>query len=465
LGHARSAIAFDVVFRYLTHLGYKVRYVRNITDVGHLVGDADHGEDKIGKLARLQQLEPMEVAQKYTNDYHKALDALNVLRPSIEPRATGHIPEQIALIEKILANGFAYVSNGSVYMNVNAYRLHYPYGELSGRTELDDQLENTRNTAGQDEKRHPADFALWKRADPEHLMRWDSPWGVGFPGWHIECTAMSTKYLGDFFDIHAGGMDLLFPHHDAEICQSNACQHPHTPEGRRNEARYWLHNNMVTINGQKMGKSLGNFITLREFFEGSHPGLERAYTPMAIRFFMLQAHYGSPLDFSNAALQSAEKAFRRLCQIRTTLQKLTPAPQPLSGTELDAELRTLTDDLYRNLSDDFNTAKAIATLFELGARIHGLHDGHLSIGQVSAETLAHLQRTFEAVFTEVLGLTPEDANQPMELLDKTVQMLITLRQEARARKDFATSDRIRNDLATHGIQLKDGKLGTEWELV
>jgi cysteinyl-tRNA synthetase len=448
-----------VVYRYLLHLGYKVRYVRNITDVGHLTGDGDEGEDKIAKKARLEQLEPMEVAQYYTNRYHHLMDRLNIRRPSIEPRATGHIPEQIKIVERILANGFAYVANGSVYMDVRKYREHYPYGELSGRTEIDEGISGTRALDGQDEKRHPADFALWKRADPEHLMRWDSPWGPGFPGWHIECTAMSSKYLGDLFDIHGGGMDLLFPHHEAEIAQSNACHHPHGPTG---EARYWIHNNMLTINGQKMGKSLGNFITLEEFFTGGHTLLAQAYSPMTIRMFLLTAHYGSTLDFSNEGLQAAEKALKRLWNGLETAEKLTTSCPEGTHSDVNDSLLALCDQLYAELSDDFNTAKALAVLFEMASKAHSLAEGHLPIALVAPSTLHRFKTEFRAFLFDVLGLVPE-SNGNDQLLEGAINLLIQLRQQARANKDFATSDTIRNQLASIGINLKDSKEGTTWE--
>jgi cysteinyl-tRNA synthetase len=460
LGHARSALTFDIVSRYLAHLGYRVRYVRNITDVGHLVDDADAGEDKIAKRARLEQLEPMEVAQHYTDRYHLLLDRMNIRRPSIEPRATGHIPEQIALIEQIIRNGFAYESHGSVYLDVLAYRKVYDYGELSGRRELEEGVAGSRVLDGQTEKRHPADFALWKRADPEHIMRWHSPWGEGFPGWHIECTAMSTKYLGELYDIHGGGLDLLFPHHEAEIAQSNACHHPHGPKG---EAKYWLHNNMITIEGQKMGKSLGNAISLEEFFTGKHRMLAQAYSPMTIRFFILQAHYRGTVDFSNEALQAAEKALKRLLNILPVAERLSGAGTDTPDLSLNEELNTLCDDLYRSMSDDFNTATTIAGLFELGSRIHALSEGKLPIADVTLETLARVQTEYRTFVTDILGLLPETDTQS-KYLDAALEVLLLLRQRARANKDFATSDTLRDELAARGIKLQDGKQGTTWVL-
>jgi cysteinyl-tRNA synthetase len=382
LGHARPAITFDVVFRYLLHLGYKVRYVRNITDVGHLVADADEGEDKIAKKARVEQLEPMEVAQYYADRYFLCMDALNVKRPSIEPRASGHIIEQITMVQQILDAGYAYKVNGSVYFDVEKYSKNYEYGQLSGRV-LDDLLSNTRALDGQDEKRHPADFALWKKAQPEHIMRWPSPWSDGFPGWHLECSAMSAKYLGLPFDIHGGGMDLLFPHHESEIAQSQIAHH-HAP------AKYWMHNNMITINGQKMGKSLGNFITLEEFFTGSHKELTQAYSPMTIRFFILTAHYRSTLDFSNEALQAADKGLKRLMAGYETLltlvgdEKFIPRPQGEVS-----EVRALMESCYAAMNDDFNTPILIASLFEGVRMINLINDKKENI---SAEDLELLKK-------------------------------------------------------------------------
>jgi cysteinyl-tRNA synthetase len=396
LGHARPAVTFDVLFRYLKHLGYKVRYVRNVTDVGHLENDADEGEDKIAKKARLEQIEPMEVAQYYTDRYHAVMDRLNCLRPSIEPRATGHIPEQIQMIKTILNNGYAYEINGSVYFDVQAYAQNYRYGELSGREKIDELLAGSRELEGQSEKKHPSDFALWKKAGPEHIMQWDSPWGRGFPGWHIECSAMSVKYLGEWCDIHGGGMDLKFPHHEAEIAQTNACLHP---KPALNEAKYWLHNNMVTINGQKMGKSLGNFITLNEFFDGAHPLLERSYSPMTIRFFILQSHYRSTLDFSNEALQGAEKGFKRLMHAASLARSLKPSPiSTFSVPDLKRKL-------YHALNDDLNTAVCIAELFDAARLVHALDQ---KTEKLNAEDLNEFVRTLETFIFEILGLKNEN---------------------------------------------------------
>lgn len=447
LGHARPAITFDMIFRYFRHIGFKVRYVRNITDVGHLENDADEGEDKIAKKARLEQLEPMEVVQYYTDSYHKNMDQLNVLRPSIEPRASGHIIEQIEMIKKIIDAGFAYETNGSIYFDIEKYNKSYNYGKLSGRV-LEDLLSNTRVLEGQDEKQNPFDFALWKKAEPEHIMRWPSPWSDGFPGWHMECSAMGTKYLGETFDIHGGGMDLLFPHHEAEIAQSNAAL-------GHESVRYWLHNNMITINGQKMGKSLNNFITLNEFFSGSHPLLEKAYSSMAIRFFILQAHYRSTLDFSNEALQAAEKGLKRLFASMQTLKNLKP------GKTSDSDVKMLRQSCYDAMNDDFNSPVVIAQLFEGVRIINSVNDGHESL---TANDLELLTLTFNEFITDILGLLPEETGKD-DIVDNLVQTIITLRQQARENKDFKTSDLIRDELKKIGIALKDSKEGTSWEML
>ena len=448
LGHARPAITFDLVFRYLQHLGYKVRYVRNITDVGHLEHDADEGEDKIAKKARLEKLEPMEVAQYYTDRYHIAMDALNVRRPSIEPRASGHIIEQIEVVEKLLEAGFAYVSNGSVYFDVQKYHNSTgKYGCLSGRV-IDELLSTTRELDGQSEKHNTADFALWKNASPEHIMRWNSPWGVGFPGWHTECTAMGTKYLGETFDIHGGGMDLLFPHHESEIAQQTGIT-GHGP------CKYWMHNNMITINGQKMGKSLGNFITLGEFFEGSHNMLEKAYSPMTIRFFILQAHYRSTVDFSNEALQAAEKGFSRLMQAYKTLQKLQPAKTSSVSIE---EYRK---KCYDAMNDDFNSPILIAHLFDITKIINSVNDKKATLTQADIDELKGIFDTF--VF-DILGLKDEQSGDNTTLLDGLISMILEVRQQAKSQKDWATSDRIRDDLQKLGVAIKDGKDGATWTI-
>ena len=450
LGHARPAITFDLLFRYLKHLGYKVRYVRNITDVGHLEHDADEGEDKIAKKARLEELEPMEVAQYYTNRYHQAMDALNVLPPSIEPHASGHIIEQIGLVKQILDHGYAYVSDGSVYFDVMKYNMHYHYGKLSGRN-LTDVINTSRELDGQDEKHNPVDFALWKKAQPEHIMRWPSPWSDGFPGWHCECTAMGRKYLGNHFDIHGGGMDLVFPHHECEIAQATASQGD-------DMVRYWMHNNMITINGQKMGKSLGNFITLFEFFTGENKNLTQAYSPMTIRFFILQAHYRSTVDFSNEALQAAEKGLERLMDAWHTLQKLTPAETTTADVK---ELRQKCDDA---MNDDLNSPIVIAHLFDACRAINSIAAGTATI---SADDLKELRDTFSLYCFDILGLREEAASGNAareEAYAGAVDMLLAERQKAKAAKDWATSDAIRNQLTALGFEIKDGKNGAEWKL-
>ena len=448
LGHARPAITFDLVFRYLQHLGYKVRYVRNITDVGHLEHDADEGEDKIAKKARLEKLEPMEVAQYYTDRYHTAMDALNVKRPSIEPRASGHIIEQIEVVEKLLEAGYAYESNGSVYFDVRKYNdATGKYGCLSGRV-IDELLSTTRELDGQSEKHNTADFALWKNASPEHIMRWNSPWGVGFPGWHTECTAMGTKYLGETFDIHGGGMDLLFPHHESEIAQQTGIT-GHGP------CKYWMHNNMITINGQKMGKSLGNFITLGEFFEGSHNMLEKAYSPMTIRFFILQAHYRSTVDFSNEALQAAEKGFGRLMQAYKTLQKLQPAKTSSVNV---SEYR---QKCYDAMNDDLNSPILIAHLFDITKVINSANDKKETLTQADIDELKSIFNTF--VF-DILGLKDEQSGDNTVLLDGLISMILDVRQQAKSQKDWTTSDRIRDELQKLGVSIKDGKDGATWTI-
>ena len=448
LGHARPAITFDLVFRYLQHLGYKVRYVRNITDVGHLEHDADEGEDKIAKKARLEKLEPMEVAQYYTDRYHTAMDALNVKRPSIEPRASGHIIEQIEVVKKLLEAGYAYESNGSVYFDVRKYNdATGKYGCLSGRV-IDELLSTTRELDGQSEKNNTADFALWKNASPEHIMRWNSPWGVGFPGWHTECTAMGTKYLGETFDIHGGGMDLLFPHHESEIAQQTGIT-GHGP------CKYWMHNNMITINGQKMGKSLGNFITLGEFFEGSHNMLEKAYSPMTIRFFILQAHYRSTVDFSNEALQAAEKGFGRLMQAYKTLQKLQPAKASSVNV---SEYR---QKCYDAMNDDLNSPILIAHLFDITKVINSANDKKETLTQADIDELKSIFNTF--VF-DILGLKDEQSGDNTVLLDGLISMILDVRQQAKSQKDWTTSDRIRDELQKLGVSIKDGKDGATWTI-
>jgi len=461
LGHARPAITFDIVFRYLQHLGYKVRYVRNITDVGHLEHDADEGEDKIAKKARLEQLEPMEVAQYYTNRFHDAMAALNVLPPSIEPHATGHIIEQEQLVQEILDNGFAYESNGSVYFDVEAYNKKHKYGILSGRN-LDDIINNSRELAGVGEKKNQADFALWKKAQPEHIMRWPSKWGDGFPGWHCECTAMGRKYLGTHFDIHGGGMDLVFPHHECEIAQAVASQGDQM-------VHYWIHNNMITINGQKMGKSLGNFITLQEFFDGSHKDkdgkemLAQAYAPMTIRFFILQAHYRSTVDFSNDALISAEKGLERLIDAHKALKSIQPTNE---GTVDMAFVEDLRQKCYEALNDDFNTPIVISHLFDATRVINQIVDKKATI---TAAVLDELTKVFELFAFDILGLKASANGQNggaarEEAFGKVVDMLLEQRMKAKANKDWATSDMIRDQLAALGFEVKDTKDGFTWKL-
>ena len=446
LGHARPGVTYDVLFRLLKYLGYKVRYVRNITDVGHLEHDADEGEDKIAKKARLEQLEPMEVVQYYTERYHEAMRLLNVQSPSIEPRASAHIIEQIEAIKKILAAGYAYESNGSIYFDVQKYNQDHHYGVLSGRN-LDDTLEGTRSLDGQSDKRAPFDFALWKKAEPEHIMRWPSPWGDGFPGWHLECSVMGEKYLGTEFDIHGGGMDLMFPHHECEIAQNVASR------GTQG-VHYWVHNNMITINGQKMGKSLGNFITLPQLFAGDHPKLDKAYTPMTIRFFILQAHYRSTLDFSNEALQAAEKGLGRLMQAWRALEPAAPATEQPSQP-----VQAIIDAVLDALCDDLNTPIAIAHLFDAVKLINA--------GGLSKADAAALRQLFDEVVGGVLGLQDEEAgasNRAQKALEGVMQLVLESRKKAREEKNWAESDRIRDLLASFGITVKDTKEGSSWTL-
>ncbi len=447
LGHARPSITFDVVFRYLKHSDYKVRYVRNITDAGHLENDADEGEDKIAKKARLEQLEPMEIVQFYTISYHKAMDALNCLPPSIEPRATGHIIEQIEMVQKILKNGFAYEVNSSVYLDVNKYNESYPYGTLSGRN-IEDTLEGTRALDGQSEKKSSVDFAIWKKANPEHIMRWDSPWGEGFPGWHMECSAMSEKYLGKTFDIHGGGMDLVFPHHEAEIAQSNACNNC-------NPVNYWMHNNMITVDGKKMGKSLGNFINLEEFFNGTHAKLDRAYSPMTIRFFILQAQYRSTVDFGNEALQAAEKGFTKLMNAMETLENLK------NSDSSTYDINELEKNCYAAMDDDFNTPILIAHLFDGVRIINSVKDGKESL---TASDLSKMQKLFSDFVTDILGLISAKESGGNDLTEEVMELVLKLRGNAKKNKDFSTADLIRDELDKAGIQIKDSREGSSWEI-
>ena len=449
LGHARPAITFDILFRYLKHLGYKVRYVRNITDVGHLEHDADSGEDKIAKKARLEQLEPMEVVQLYLNRYHHDMEALNVLPPSIEPHASGHIIEQIEYIKKILDAGYAYESEGSVYFDVEKYNRDHKYGILSGRN-IEDMLNTTRALDGQEEKRNPLDFALWKKASPEHIMHWPSPWSEGFPGWHLECSTMGEKYLGETFDIHGGGLDLMFPHHECEIAQSVAAQgHP--------AVNYWIHNNMITIEGKKMGKSYNNFITLEQFFNGDHPLLTQAYSPMVIRFFILQAQYRSTVDFSNEALQAAEKALQKMLDIYRRLQNLTPAEKST------VELPDFMAQAYEAMDDDLNTPMVIAVLFEAGKIINSAFDGNVKL---SAGDIEKLRKLFDTFLIDLLGMKvgSEEGASNMKPFEGAVDLLMDIRKNAKEQKDWATSDLIRDQLAALGFNVKDTKQGVEWSL-
>ena len=454
LGHARPGITFDVLFRYLQHLGYKVRYVRNITDVGHLEHDADEGDDKIEKRARLEQLEPMEIAQHYSNRYHDAMAALNVLPPSIEPHATGHIIEQEQLVKEILANGYAYESNGSIYFDIEKYNKDHHYGILSHRN-LDDVVNNSRELDGVGEKRNQADFALWKKAQPEHIMRWPSPWSDGFPGWHCECTAMGRKYLGAHFDIHGGGMDLVFPHHECEIAQAVASQGDQM-------VHYWMHNNMITINGQKMGKSLGNFITLEEFFTGNHPSLKQAYTPMTIRFFILSAHYRGTVDFSNDALLASQKGLDRLMTGIADLERMQPSA--ISDETTHLFVSRLRQRCYDAMNDDLQTPVVISCLFEACHVINSVLDHKAAISTDDQKELADTMRLFTF---DLLGLKSEkgtDNNAREEAFGKVVDMVLELRAKAKEAKDWATSDRIRDTLAQDGFEVKDTKDGVTWRL-
>lgn len=450
LGHSRGALTMDVLFRYLKHMDYQVRYVRNITDVGHLLNDADEGEDKIGKKAKLDNIEPMEVVQRYTNAYHDALRQINIISPSIEPRASGHIIEQIEMIQEIIKNGFAYVKNGSVYFDVIKYAETHDYGKLSGR-KIEDLIagagENRRTLSGQNEKKSPNDFALWKKAYPEHIMKWNSPWGVGFPGWHIECSAMSEKYLGKEFDIHAGGMDLLFPHHESEMAQSKACNHT-------NPAKYWMHNNMITVNGQKMAKSLGNGILIQEMFEGKHHLLDQAYSPMTLRFFLLQAHYRSTLDFSNEALKAAEKGFQRLMNGVRILEELTPS------SDSDYNVNEWRKKLYDQLNDDLSTPQVIATLFEAVKKINEIAANRLKI---SVKDLEILKTTFKLFVFEILGFVSEKTENN-HTLDGIMDLVLEIRNTAKQNKDWDTADKIRKQLKESGVEIMDDKNGSTYRI-
>ena len=451
LGNVRTFLTFDVISRYFRYLGYKVRYVRNITDVGHLESDADEGEDKIEKKARLEQLEPMEVVKQYTEDFHEVMRQFNILPPSIEPSATGHIVEQINITERLLAKGFAYEVNGSVYFDVKKYNKSYPYGILSGR-KIDELMESGRDLDSQDEKREKIDFALWKKASPSHIMRWPSPWGDGFPGWHIECTVMSTKYLGETFDIHGGGMDLKFPHHECEIAQA-------TGANGKPPVHYWIHSNMLTVNGQKMSKSLGNSFLPQELFTGNHPLLNKGYSACTVRFFMLQSHYSSTLDFSNEALQAAEKGYRKLSQALKTVKTLEPSAGGKNlNKERTDELKKLSDECFATMGDDFNSAKTLAVLFEMASLINDLSSRSLSLDEIDPGTFKIFKNTFIGFMEDVLGLV-EEGYPDGKMLDSVLQVLIDLRKKAREDRNFALSDKIRDDLKKVGVQLMDGKEG------
>jgi cysteinyl-tRNA synthetase len=456
LGNVRTFMTFDIVSRYLRYLGYKVRYVRNITDVGHLENDADEGEDKIAKKARLEQLEPMEVVKHYTEGFHEVMRQFNILPPSIEPSATGHLVEQIEITKKLLDKGLAYEANGSVYFDVVKYNQNNHYGILSGRV-LEELMESGRKLDSQDEKRNKVDFALWKKASPYHIMRWPSPWGDGFPGWHIECTVMSTKYLGETFDIHGGGMDLKFPHHECEIAQAVGAN-------EKSPVKYWMHSNMLTVNGQKMSKSLGNSFLPRELFAGNHALLDKGYSAMTVRFFMLQSHYSSTLDFSNEALNAAEKGYKKLVNALSAVKKLESSASSLANAALDAELDKLIEELFNNMSDDFNTAKALAVLFEMSARINDFKSGNIALTQVSNETFSRFKKVYIEFMEQVLGLE-EEADEDRGTMDGVIKVLIELRKKARTDKNYALSDKIRDDLKGIGVLLKDGKNGEiEYEL-
>ena len=450
LGNCRTFVSFDLIFRYLSHLGYKVRYVRNITDAGHLEGDNDEGDDKFAKKAKLEQLEPMEIVQKYTIGFHDVLRLFNTIPPSIEPTATGHISEQIEMVKQIIENGFAYEVNGTVYFDVEKYTKDNNYTILTNRN-LEDMLNNTRELGGQDEKRGRLDFALWIKAKPEHIMRWPSPWSVGFPGWHIECSAMSRKYLGDQFDIHGGGMDLAATHHTNEIAQSQACNHT-TP------SKYWMHTNMLTVNGARMSKSAGNGFLPGELFTGNHPLLNKGYSPMAVRFFMLQAHYRSTLDFSNDALDAAEKGYKRLMNAIALVEKIVPS----STAKLDIDLDDLKSRCYTAMDDDFNSPVLIAELFELVRLINSIYDGKQ---QADEMTLSKIKELINSFVYDILGLKNDQLGADNDSIDKLMDLIIHLRNEAKQNKDFATSDRIRNELSAVGIQLKDSKEGTLWNKI
>tara|TARA_R100001143_G_scaffold58746_1_gene56824 strand:+ start:34311 stop:35822 length:1512 start_codon:yes stop_codon:yes gene_type:complete len=457
LGHARSAVCFDIIYRYLKKLGFKVRYVRNITDVGHMEFElSESGEDKILKRARLEEVEPMEIVQRYTISYHKGMDALNCLRPDIEPTASGHIIEQINLVKKILKNGYAYEVNGNIYFDLDKFSNAESYGELSGKV-LEDLQSGSRDTSGMEEKRSPHDFALWKRATESHIMRWDSPWGEGYPGWHLECTAMSTKYLGEQFDIHGGGLDLQFPHHEAEIAQSKGA-YGHGP------VKYWIHNNMITIDGAKMSKSAGNFINLEDLFTGNHEKLKKGFHPLIVRFLMLQSHYRSKIDFSNDALEAAEKGYTRLMSAMNLLDQLNaPSGLESSDQKLDREIVKACERCHQTMNDDFNTAQTLAAVFELVAKVNAFHNQQLDIKTVSSTTFQNMCDTLETFVYDVLGLKQVE-NADNGITEELINLLIDIRLDAKGKRDFETSDKIRDDLEAIGVKLKDDKSGTTFEI-
>ncbi|PIQ20885.1 MAG: cysteine--tRNA ligase [Cytophagales bacterium CG18_big_fil_WC_8_21_14_2_50_42_9] len=450
LGNVRTFLTFDIVFRYLQYLGYKVRYVRNITDVGHLENDVDEGEDKIAKKARLEALEPMEIVQRYTNDFHEVLNHFNLLPPSVEPSATGHILEQIESVKALIEVGLAYEAAGSVYFDVLKYNQHHNYGILSGRI-IEDLLSETRELDGQSEKRNPLDFAIWKNASPEHIMRWPSPWGMGFPGWHLECTSMSTKYLGPHFDIHGGGMDLKFPHHECEIAQAVGIN-------GEEPARYWMHTNMLTVNGEKMSKSKNNSFLPAQLFTGDHPLLQQAYSPMTVRFFMLQAHYRSTLDFSNEALIAARKGYIKLINGLHILDKLVYPAEAEVKPETDAELIKLTKDCFNGLNDDLNTARTIASLFNLLKKINSFYTGNIGLGSITAETFNYAKETYRVLVLDILGLQEESTADTGQLFG----VLLRFYQEAKEAKDYARVDEIRAEFKKQGVVIKDMKTGVDW---
>jgi cysteinyl-tRNA synthetase len=454
LGNCRTYVSYDLIYRYLLHLGYKVRYVRNITDVGHLVNDADEGEDKIAKKARLEKLEPMEIVQRYTLGFHEVMQKFNTLPPGIEPTATGHIVEQIEMTQKLIDHGYAYVSKGSVYFDVLKYNQNFDYGKLSGRV-LEELMKSERNLEGQDEKRNTIDFALWKLAKPEHIMRWPSPWGNGFPGWHIECSVMSTKYLGIQFDIHGGGMDLKFPHHECEIAQNVGA------EGKE-PVKYWLHTNMLTVGGQRMGKSLGNYISPDQLFSGNHPMLSKAYSPMTVRFFMLQTHYASTLDFSDEALKASEKGFKKIINGLKIVKAIShPETQETLDVTLNNDIEHLSSLCYQGMNDDFNSPKVIAGLFNLLKYINSFHNKVLNIAAIKPEVLALLKNTYILFVEEILGLKEEKYTNP-NILDEVLHTLLQTYSEAKNKKEYATVDLIRKEVKKQGIIIKDTKEGVEW---